>query len=111
MKPYELRRDTNQEVLFEAAYAKHYYEGYCALFESYPASDTRVLLCRRLEKQDKSYRHNLMALYQQNPGEEERLCGYYVTIREVHSEEEATALMVENMSGSIFLRQVMEDIE
>lgn len=107
MKAYVLKRDTNKEVMFEAAYAKHYYEGYCALFENYPANDTRVLLCRRLPKQDQSYKHNLMALIQQYPDGESRICGYFVIIREVASEEDATRVMQENISGVTAMNQIL----
>lgn len=108
MKSYVLKRDTTNETMFEATYAKHYYEGYCAMFENYPASNTRVLLCRRLDRQDKSYRHNLMSLIQQYPEGESRHCGYYVIIKEVSSEEEATNVMLANIAGLMAMKQALE---
>lgn len=106
--PYILKRYTNNEVLFSATYAKHYYEGYCALSASYPAINTDVLLCRNLKNIDLSYGENLCVLVRQYPGEEDSIVGYFVILCHTNSEQEATQAMQRNISGRAALRTLME---
>lgn len=106
--PYVLKRQTNQEVLFEAAYVKHYYEGYCALFEKYPASHTNIRLCRNLGFKDESYKNDLCVLLRYWEGEEPTVIGYFVEICSAGSEAEATKRMQQNLEGAKLFRSLME---
>lgn len=110
-KPYVLKRYTNNEVLFSAAYAKHYFEGYCALSENYPALNTRVLLCRNIGGVDKKYGENLSVLIRQYPGAEDAIIGYFVILCETESEQDATQAMKKNIAGRAAFRSIMEQTE
>jgi hypothetical protein len=107
--PYALIRDKDGELLFEASYAKHYAEGYCALFLQYPSSDTQIQLCRKLETRDTSYGYNLVRLVRRFTLDEATDIGYYVPLCEASSEEEATKIMQDNITAEIAFQSLMEE--
>lgn len=109
MLPYSLKRETSGELLMDGQYVKHYFEGYCALFEKYPATSTTVWLCRKLDFADRSYKNNLCILYRNYPNEPSTLIGYYVFLCEVSSESEATKKMQEEIEGDLFFRSIIEE--
>ena len=111
ISPYVLKRETDGQILMEAYYVKHYFEGYSALFENYPATDTTVWLCKKLDFLDRSYGNNLCVLYRNYPDEPSTLIGYYVFLREIRSETEATQAMQEEVEGDFFFNSIIEELE
>ena len=54
-KPYELIRAKSGNLYMEGAYCKYYYQlPYAALFEEYPAEQTKVVLLRRVEENEQN---------------------------------------------------------
>lgn len=106
--PYVLKRESSKEVLFEAAYVKHYYEGFCALFEKYPSTNTTVWLCRKLDFRDTSYGFHLCELIRQYEDGNTRV-GYYIFLCQTSSEAEATQAMQANISSRAVLQAIAED--
>lgn len=108
MKAYELIREKDKKRIFEAAYVKHYFGGqYCALLEDYPTADTRVLLCKKVQETDKSYGY-LLCYLEGHDISGERKIGFYVTVGEVGSEQEAEVKLKAILSGNARINKIVK---
>ena len=109
--PYALIRDKDNELMFEASYVKHYAEGFCAMFEQYPSSCTKVLLCKKLTFRDSSYGFNLMRLVRRDNADESTNIGYYTQLALTTSEENATKLIQCEVAAELAIRTILEGSE
>lgn len=105
IKPYELIRVKDSHSTFSATYAKYIYGGaFCALLEEYPSDDTRVLMCQRVEEKPE-YGYRLHRLVSNGGGG--KTIGYYVTLGEVRSEQEAMTKIDAHIRGTIALAELL----
>lgn len=109
MKPYKLIRQKDSQPVFAATYAKHFRDGdYCALMEEYPSDNTRVLLCRKVSENEKGYGFRLCRLISHGTNREEKVIGYYVSMCETRSEQEAQDKLKANLSGNDLIASVLK---
>lgn len=106
--PYQLIRVKSGKVVFEAAYVK-YYPGanYCAMFERYPSSQTKVLICRKVEPNEDQYGFRLCKLVSRGQDNSENQIGFYVQESTVASEKEANERLEQNMKGVTAIAQAL----
>lgn len=107
IKPYELIRTKDSKMIFAASYAKHIMGGaFCALLEEYPSNDTRVLLLQRVEEdRDCGYLKN--SLVSTGAGGKQKTIGYYISLGEVRSEQEAIARANAHINGTTALANLI----
>lgn len=105
---YQLVRESDEKIVFEGAHTKHYLEApYCAIFERYPATETRVMVCKRVAENDNGYgmlRCRLVSRGADSPAVE---IGKYVPLREVRSEKEATDMVEGNQKSTENLIRIL----
>lgn len=106
---YQLIRENDGTVRFEGAYVK-YYPGsaYCAVFEHYPAKQTRILICRQIESDHAHYGHHRCRLQRVQSHTTPAEVGCYTVLCEVSSEEEATKAVEANRKGMEALQKILQ---
>lgn len=109
--PYLLLRSDDNSPYFNAAYCKFYgIVPYVALFEQYPSTDTRVLLCRKVEE-GRPYGHRLLELHGiDQDGKRENL-GQYVAVYEGRSEEEVNNRLSDNLTANAALHSTLAEAQ
>lgn len=108
-KPYMLTKVKNSRIVLNAAYCKYYPQApYVALFESYPAATTKVMLLRKVADDADSYGFRLCELCRRELDGSQKNIGRYVPVCTVTSEKEATEAMERHIASSWNAKQLME---
>ena len=106
--PYKLIRCRDDRQMFGAVYVKYFPDGnYCALFEEYPAAETRIMLCRKVSNDTKRYGARLCKLMQVTASDPEKQIGFYVTVCEARSEAEVSLYYENNLIGNLILQATL----
>lgn len=109
-KPYVLTKEKNSRVVLNAAYCKYYpHAPYVALFESYPAAVTKVMLLRKVADDADSYGFRLCKLCRKDLDGSQKDIGLYVSICTVNSEKEATEAMERHIHSSWNTKHLLEE--
>lgn len=105
---YQLIRERDNTVLFEASYVKHFLEvNYCAMFLQYPMERTAVKVCKRIPEKDKSYGNHICRLVSRGIDSPEVEIGKYISICDVTSEQEAVEAVEANVKAEQALMNLM----
>lgn len=105
---YQLIREKNNAVLFEASYVKHFLEvNYCAMFLQYPVEHTVVKVCKRISDKDKSYGNHTCRLVSRGIDSPEVEIGKYIPICDVTSEHEAIEAVEANVKAEQTLMNLL----
>lgn len=106
MKQVQLVRLFDNKTVFDAAYVKYFPNPdgpgmlpYCALFDEYPAIETTIKLCKKVEVDAAQGNMNACRLVSQGKD-----VGFYIPLATVHSEKEATNRVNANYRGMMVLR-------
>lgn len=108
---YQLIRVNNGNISFSAAYAKYYLEHpYVALFEEYPAAQTRILVCQRVPEDATHYGLRLCKLVSSGNAGTKNVIGHYVAIATVSTEKEALEKIQIHEKGNAEAKSILETL-
>lgn len=102
--PYQLIQAKTGKVLMDGAFVKYYQDTpHCAVFAEYPAEETKIWVCRKVDPEEQDYGYRLATLISHGPSHE-KIIGSYVKLFEATTEEEAEDRLIANLVGVAALR-------
>lgn len=108
---YQMIRVKNENVCFSAAYAKYFMDQpYVALFEKYPAAQTRILVCQQVSEESTHYGLRLCKLVSCGNAGARNVIGYYVPIATVSTEKEALEKIRIHSDGNTRAAAILEEL-
>lgn len=107
-KAYELVRVRSGKLYMEAAYCKYYFNlPYAAIFAEYPVPVTKVVVLRKVAETDTHYGAHLCKLISYTTDGSPNVIGYYVPVRTVTSEKEATEAVEMDIRGNALVAEAL----